>query len=72
MVPDAGKTVEFGKQSELLEIEDGKLKVLVDKTSDARDTLYGMAVTATGLFACPSLYNLPISRFVVHVMSSNT
>ena len=41
MVLDAGNIVEFGKPSELLEIQDGKLKALVDESGD-RDTLYGM------------------------------
>jgi ABC-type multidrug transport system fused ATPase/permease subunit len=42
MVLDGGNIVEFGKPSELLEIEGGKLKALVDESGD-RDTLYGMA-----------------------------
>ena len=41
MVLDAGNIVEFGKPSELLEIQDGKLKALVDESGDG-DTLYGM------------------------------
>lgn len=42
MVLDAGKIVEFGKPSELLEIEGGKLKSLVDESGDT-GALYGMA-----------------------------
>ncbi|KAF9650725.1 multidrug resistance-associated ABC transporter [Thelephora ganbajun] len=42
MVLDAGKIVEFGKPSELLKIEAGKLKSLVDESGD-KDALYGMA-----------------------------
>lgn len=41
MVLDAGNIVEFGKPSELLEIEGGKLRALVDESGD-RDTLYKM------------------------------
>jgi len=41
MVLDAGNIVEFGKPSELLNIEDGKLKALVDESGD-KDTLYQM------------------------------
>jgi len=41
MVLDAGKIVEFGKPSELLEIEGGKLKSLVDESGD-KDGLYNM------------------------------
>ena len=41
MVLDAGNIVEFGKPSELLRIKDGRLKALVDESSDA-DTLYKM------------------------------
>ncbi|KAF9786031.1 hypothetical protein BJ322DRAFT_1057551 [Thelephora terrestris] len=42
MVLDAGKIVEFGKPSELLEVEGGKLKSLVDESGD-KDALYAMA-----------------------------
>lgn len=42
MVLDAGNIVEFGKPSELLEIEGGKLRSLVDESGD-KDTLYQMA-----------------------------
>lgn len=41
MVLEAGNIVEFGKPSELLQIEGGKLKALVDESGDA-DTLYKM------------------------------
>ena len=41
MVLDAGNIVEFGKPSELLGIEGGKLRALVDESGD-RDTLYKM------------------------------
>jgi len=41
MVLDAGNIVEFGKPSELLNIEDGKLKALVDESGD-KNTLYQM------------------------------
>ena len=41
MVLDAGNIVEFGKPSELLRIEGGRLKALVDESSDA-DILYKM------------------------------
>ena len=41
MVLEAGNIVEFGKPSELLEIEGGKLKALVDESGD-RDTLFEM------------------------------
>jgi len=41
MVLDAGNIVEFGTPSELLQIEDGKLKGLVDESGD-KDTLYKM------------------------------
>jgi len=42
MVLDAGKIVEFGKPSELLKIEGGKLKSLVDESGD-KDGLFKMA-----------------------------
>ena len=42
MVLDAGNIVEFGKPSELLRIEGGKFKSLVDESGD-RDALYEMA-----------------------------
>ena len=38
MVLDAGKVVEFGKPSELLQIKEGKPKALVDESGD-KDTL---------------------------------
>lgn len=41
MVLDAGRIVEFGKPSELLKIEGGKLKSLVDESGD-RDALYAV------------------------------
>jgi len=41
MVLDSGNIVEFGKPGELLEIEGGKLKALVDESGD-KDTLYKM------------------------------
>lgn len=41
MVLDAGSIVEFGKPSELLKIEGGKLKALVEESGD-RDTLFEM------------------------------
>jgi len=41
MVLDAGNVVEFGKPSELLKIEGGKLRALVDESGD-KDTLYKM------------------------------
>ena len=42
MVLDAGNIVEFGKPSDLLKIEGGKLKALVDESGD-KDTLHKMA-----------------------------
>lgn len=42
MVLDAGRIVEFGKPSELLQITDGKLKGLVDESGD-KEGLYKMA-----------------------------
>ncbi|KAH8990840.1 hypothetical protein EDB92DRAFT_1935217 [Lactarius akahatsu] len=42
MVLDAGRLVEFDKPSELLKIEDGKFRSLVDESED-RDLLYAMA-----------------------------
>lgn len=42
MVLDAGKVVEFGRPGELLKIEGGKLKSLVDESGD-KDALYAMA-----------------------------
>lgn len=42
MVLDAGRIVEFGKPSQLLKIEGGKLKSLVDESGD-KDALYAMA-----------------------------
>jgi ABC-type multidrug transport system fused ATPase/permease subunit len=42
MVLDSGKIAEFGKPSELLKTEGGKLKSLVDESGD-RDALYAMA-----------------------------
>jgi len=41
MVLDAGNVVEFGKPSELLKIEGGKLRALVDESGD-KDTLQKM------------------------------
>ena len=41
LVLDSGNVVEFGKPSELLEIEDGKLRALVDESGD-KDALYRM------------------------------
>jgi len=41
MVLDSGDIVEFGKPDELLKIEGGKLKALVDESGD-KDTLYKM------------------------------
>ncbi|CAL1696193.1 unnamed protein product [Somion occarium] len=45
MVLDAGKIVEFGKPSELLQKDDGILRGLVDESGD-RATLYAMAAEA--------------------------
>lgn len=42
MVLDAGNIVEFGKPTELLQIEGGRLKGLVDESGD-KDALYKMA-----------------------------
>ncbi|KAF9807084.1 hypothetical protein IEO21_08395 [Rhodonia placenta] len=42
MVLDAGRIVEFGKPSELLKIDQGRLRSLVDESGD-RETLYAMA-----------------------------
>ena len=42
MVLDAGIVVEFGKPSELLKIEGGRLRALVDESGD-KDALYEMA-----------------------------
>ncbi|KAH9077606.1 hypothetical protein EDB83DRAFT_2285647 [Lactarius deliciosus] len=42
MVLDAGRLVEFDKPNELLKIEDGKFRSLVDESED-RDLLYAMA-----------------------------
>ena len=41
MVLDAGNIVKFGKPSELLKIKGGKLKALIDESSN-KDTLYQM------------------------------
>ena len=41
MVLDVGNIVEFGKPSELLQIEDDKLEALVGESGD-KDTLYKM------------------------------
>lgn len=41
MVLDAGRIVEFGKPSELLKIEGGRLKSLVDESGD-KEALYAM------------------------------
>jgi ABC-type multidrug transport system fused ATPase/permease subunit len=41
MVLDAGNVVEFGKPSELLKVEGGKLRSLVDESGD-KDALYAM------------------------------
>ena len=41
MVLDSGNIVEFGKPGELLKIEGGKLKALVDESGD-KDGLYKM------------------------------
>ncbi|EED85726.1 predicted protein [Postia placenta Mad-698-R] len=43
MVLDAGRIVEFGKPSDLLSIEGGLLRALVDESGD-KDKLYAMAV----------------------------
>ena len=45
MVLDAGNIVEFGKPSELLRLEKGKLRALVDESGD-REKLYAMATGA--------------------------
>ncbi|KAK7694247.1 hypothetical protein QCA50_001427 [Cerrena zonata] len=45
MVLDAGKIVEFGKPSELLQKDDGILRSLVDESGD-KATLYAMAAEA--------------------------
>ena len=42
MVLDAGNIVEFGKPSQLLKIEGGRLRALVDESGD-KDALYEMA-----------------------------
>ena len=42
MVLDAGNIVEFGKPSELLKNEKGKLRALVDESGD-KEKLYAMA-----------------------------
>jgi ABC-type multidrug transport system fused ATPase/permease subunit len=41
MVLDAGNVVDFGKPSELLNVEGGKLRSLVDESGD-KDALYAM------------------------------
>jgi len=41
MVLDSGNIVEFGQPGELLKIEGGKLKALVDESGD-KDALYKM------------------------------
>ena len=41
MVLDAGNIVEFGKPGELLKIEGGRLRSLVDESGD-KDALYAM------------------------------
>ncbi|KAF9809989.1 hypothetical protein IEO21_07181 [Rhodonia placenta] len=43
MVLDAGRIAEFGKPSDLLSIEGGLLRALVDESGD-KDKLYAMAV----------------------------
>lgn len=47
MVLDAGRLVEFDKPSELLKMEKGMLKALVDESGD-KDHLYAMAHGASG------------------------
>ena len=42
MVLDAGRIVEFGKPNELLKIENGMLKALVDESGE-KEHLYAMA-----------------------------
>ncbi|KAI0045217.1 P-loop containing nucleoside triphosphate hydrolase protein [Auriscalpium vulgare] len=44
MVLDAGRIVEFGTPSELLKIEDGRLRSLVDESGD-KEVLYAMAAS---------------------------
>ncbi|KAI0633979.1 P-loop containing nucleoside triphosphate hydrolase protein [Trametes polyzona] len=46
MVLDAGRIVEFGKPSELLQNEKGKLRALVEESGD-KDKLYAMAMGAS-------------------------
>lgn len=41
MVLDSGRIVEFGRPSELLKIDGGKLKSLVDESGD-KEALYAM------------------------------
>ena len=40
------RQVEFGKPSELLQLEQGKLRALVDESAD-REKLYAMAIGAS-------------------------
>jgi len=47
MVLDAGRIVEFDKPSELLKVENGRFRSLVDESGD-RDTLYALA-NGTGM-----------------------
>ncbi|KAI0052512.1 hypothetical protein FA95DRAFT_1675194 [Auriscalpium vulgare] len=44
MVLDAGRIVEFGRPSELLKIDDGRLRSLVDESGD-KEVLYAMAAS---------------------------